>query len=106
MLVLFCRSAAPSYQRQRSTSSHKGPLLSNTTLTVIRFLGSEFYCLYCYCYCYLAVFSLTLIFLVPGNYMQMMSVLQPIAFDVLECLSQLFDYYLYAVSYKCESAFR
>lgn len=33
-----------------------------------------------------------------GNYMQMMSVLQPIAFDVLECLSQLFDYYLYAVS--------
>ena len=29
--------------------------------------------------------------------MQMMSVLQPIAFDVLECLSQLFDYYLYAV---------
>lgn len=35
--------------------------------------------------------------LATGNYMQMMSVLQPIAFDVLECLSQLFDYYLYAV---------
>ena len=33
-----------------------------------------------------------------GNYMQMMNVLQPIAFDVLECLSQLFDYYLIAVS--------
>ena len=32
-----------------------------------------------------------------GNYMQMMNVLQPIAFDVLECLSQLFDYYLYGV---------
>ena len=31
--------------------------------------------------------------------MQMMSVLKPIAFDVLICLSQLFDYYLYAVSY-------
>ena len=30
--------------------------------------------------------------------MQMMSVLKPIAFDVLICLSQLFDYYLYAVS--------
>lgn len=34
---------------------------------------------------------------IAGNYLQMMSVLQPIAFDVLECLSQLFDYYLYAV---------
>lgn len=32
-----------------------------------------------------------------GNYMQIMTVLEPIAFDVLECLSQLFDYYLYAV---------
>ena len=29
--------------------------------------------------------------------MQMMNVLHPIAFDVLECLSQLFDYYLYGV---------
>ena len=28
----------------------------------------------------------------------MMSVLQPIAYDVLECLTHLFDYYLYAVS--------
>lgn len=33
-----------------------------------------------------------------GNYMQMMNVLQPIAPDVLECLTHLFDYYLYAVS--------
>ena len=33
-----------------------------------------------------------------GNYMQMMHVLKPIASDVLECLTQLFDYYLYAVS--------
>jgi len=30
--------------------------------------------------------------------MQMMHVLKPIASDVLECLTQLFDYYLYAVS--------
>ena len=30
--------------------------------------------------------------------MQMMNVLQPIAFDVLECLSQLFDYYLFGVN--------
>ena len=30
--------------------------------------------------------------------MQMMNVLKPIAFDVIICMSQLFDYYLYAVS--------
>ncbi len=28
-----------------------------------------------------------------------MTSLQPIAFDVLICMSQLFDYYLFAVSY-------
>lgn len=57
-------------QRIRSSSASRGPLLANTTLTVLRFFG---------------------------NYMQMMNVLQPIAFDVLECLSQLFDYYLFGV---------
>ena len=36
-----------------------------------------------------------------GNYMQMMHVLKPIASDVLECLTQLFDYYLYAVRIEC-----
>ena len=30
--------------------------------------------------------------------MQMMNVLKPIAFDVVICVSQLFDYYLFAVS--------
>ena len=30
--------------------------------------------------------------------MQMMSVLKPIAFDVIICMSELFDYYLYTVS--------
>lgn len=30
--------------------------------------------------------------------MQMMTVLKPIAFDVVVCMSQLFDYYLYSVS--------
>ena len=30
--------------------------------------------------------------------MQMMNVLKPIAFDVVICMSQLFDYYLFAVS--------
>lgn len=29
--------------------------------------------------------------------MQMMSILKPIAFDVIHCVSQLFDYYLFAV---------
>ena len=33
-----------------------------------------------------------------GNYIQMMNALRIIGFDVLECLSQLYDYYLYAVS--------
>ena len=33
-----------------------------------------------------------------GNYMQMMSVLEPIAYDALEYLTHLFDYYLFAVS--------
>ena len=36
--------------------------------------------------------------LFPGKYMQMMSILKPIAFDVTICMSQLLDYYLYTVS--------
>ena len=35
---------------------------------------------------------------VTGKYMQMMNVLKPIAFDVVICMSQLFDYYLFSVS--------
>uniref|UniRef100_A0A3P8W5M3 VPS50 subunit of EARP/GARPII complex n=1 Tax=Cynoglossus semilaevis TaxID=244447 RepID=A0A3P8W5M3_CYNSE len=46
------------------------PILTNTTLNVIRLVG---------------------------KYMQMMSILKPIAFDVIHCVSQLFDYYLFAV---------
>lgn len=34
---------------------------------------------------------------ITGKYMQMMNILKPIAFDVIHCVSQLFDYYLYAV---------
>ncbi|XP_072431593.1 syndetin isoform X3 [Chiloscyllium punctatum] len=45
-------------------------ILTNTTLNVIRLVG---------------------------KYMQMMNILKPIAFDVIHCMSQLFDYYLYAV---------
>ena len=40
----------------------------------------------------------TVVIPLAGNYMQMMHVLKPIASDVLECITQLFDYYLYAVS--------
>ncbi|GIY34880.1 hypothetical protein CDAR_389061 [Caerostris darwini] len=46
------------------------PILTNTTLNVLRSFG---------------------------KYMQMMSVLKPIAFDVLICMTQLFDYYMYSV---------
>ncbi|XP_064402332.1 syndetin-like isoform X2 [Halichondria panicea] len=64
------RPPVASYRRQHSSNTRRGPLLSNTTLTVLRFFG---------------------------NYIQMMNALQTIASDVLECLSQLFDYYLFAV---------
>ncbi|KAJ8403113.1 hypothetical protein AAFF_G00360290 [Aldrovandia affinis] len=49
---------------------NNAPILTNTTLNVIRLVG---------------------------KYMQMMNILKPIAFDVIHCMSQLFDYYLYAV---------
>ena len=45
-------------------------MVTNTTLTVLRLIG---------------------------KYIQMMRLLQPIAFDVIICLSHLFDYYLYTV---------
>ncbi|XP_015231999.1 PREDICTED: syndetin isoform X2 [Cyprinodon variegatus] len=51
-------------------SKASAPILTNTTLNVIRLVG---------------------------KYMQMMNILKPIAFDVIHCVSQLFDYYLYAV---------
>lgn len=37
--------------------------------------------------------------------MQMMNVLKPIAFDVVICVSQLFDYYLFAVSIRMHYSF-
>uniref|UniRef100_A0A8C7BIN7 VPS50 subunit of EARP/GARPII complex n=1 Tax=Neovison vison TaxID=452646 RepID=A0A8C7BIN7_NEOVI len=42
-------------------------------------------------------FFLNLIFFFSGKYMQMMNILKPIAFDVIHFMSQLFDYYLYAI---------
>ena len=33
-----------------------------------------------------------------GKYIQMMRLLKPIAFDVMTCMAQLFDFYMYSVS--------
>lgn len=48
----------------------KAPILTNTTLTVLRHVG---------------------------KYLQMCRLLRPIAFDIICCMNQLFEYYLYAV---------
>ncbi|XP_076349286.1 vacuolar protein sorting 50 isoform X2 [Tachypleus tridentatus] len=58
--------------RKTSTSSRRRQILilTNTTLNVLRLFG---------------------------KYMQMMNLLKPIAFDVLICMSQLFDYYMFSV---------
>uniref|UniRef100_A0A2I3H3K4 VPS50 subunit of EARP/GARPII complex n=1 Tax=Nomascus leucogenys TaxID=61853 RepID=A0A2I3H3K4_NOMLE len=53
-----------------SLNKVNAPILTNTTLNVIRLVG---------------------------KYMQMMNILKPIAFDVIHFMSQLFDYYLYAI---------
>ena len=50
------------------------------------------------CYHHYFQFFNFIILIITGKYMQMMTVLKPIAFDVVICMSQLFDYYLYAVS--------
>ncbi|XP_038044483.1 syndetin-like [Patiria miniata] len=59
-----------SLRKRRSLNKGPVPILANTTLNVLRLFG---------------------------KYMQMMAVLKPIAFDVVLCMSQLFDYYLFAV---------
>lgn len=57
-------------RRKSENISENTPIVTNTTLNVLRSFG---------------------------KYMQMMTVLKPIAFDVVICMSQLFDYYLYSV---------
>ncbi|CAH8541857.1 unnamed protein product [Schistosoma turkestanicum] len=52
------------------SNDHSGPLLSTTTLEVLRLIG---------------------------RYLQMMRLLQPIAGEVMHCLCQVFDYYLYSI---------
>lgn len=60
------------YKRRVSHNKNKKniPILTNTTINLLR---------------------------VIGKYMQMITVLKPIAFDVIYSISQLFDYYLYTV---------
>uniref|UniRef100_A0A2K5HPQ0 VPS50 subunit of EARP/GARPII complex n=1 Tax=Colobus angolensis palliatus TaxID=336983 RepID=A0A2K5HPQ0_COLAP len=58
------------FDRDYSLNKVNAPILTNTTLNVIRLVG---------------------------KYMQMMNILKPIAFDVIHFMSQLFDYYLYAI---------
>ncbi|CAL4139788.1 unnamed protein product, partial [Meganyctiphanes norvegica] len=54
----------------KKSGNAAGPIVTNTTLTILRLIG---------------------------KYIQMMRLLQPIAFDVMVCLSHLFDYYLFTV---------
>lgn len=66
------RSNSRQTKRRLSKSKNEKfiPIVTNTTLNVMR---------------------------VIGKYMQMMTVLKPIAFDVILCMSQLFDFYFYTV---------
>lgn len=59
-------------QKQKRAEKHssRAPILTNTTLTVLRQIG---------------------------KYLQMSRLLKPIAYDIIVCMNQLFDYYLYAV---------
>ncbi|XP_042224394.1 syndetin-like [Homarus americanus] len=60
----------PQPHPRRKLDHGKTSIVTNTTLTILRLIG---------------------------KYIQMMKLLQPIAFDVMICLSHLFDYYLYSV---------
>ncbi|CAH8667125.1 unnamed protein product [Dicrocoelium dendriticum] len=63
-------SGLGSHSFTTSSSQHCGPLLSSTTLEALRLIG---------------------------RYMQMMHLLKPIASEVMHCLCQVFDYYLYSL---------
>lgn len=55
---------------ERRKSKDDCPILSNTTLSVLRLCG---------------------------KYLQMCRLLKPIALDVIKCMCQLFDYYLFNI---------
>ncbi|XP_066969096.1 syndetin [Macrobrachium rosenbergii] len=61
---------SPLVNQKRKIDHSKVPIVTNTALTILRLIG---------------------------KYIQMMRLLQPIAFDVMISLSHLFDYYLYSV---------
>ncbi|KAG5449992.1 Syndetin, partial [Clonorchis sinensis] len=63
------RSRIPSTSSNPVDDRNTGPLLSSTTLEVLRLIG---------------------------RYLQMMRLLQPIAAEVMHCICQVFDYYLYS----------
>lgn len=64
------KHSKPSSKKMSRREFMKAPILTNTTLTVLRQCG---------------------------KYVQMSRLLRPIAFEVIVCMSQLFDYYLFAV---------
>ena len=113
MIVVDCLfHRVPLYTNRQRSGSLTGPILANVTLTVVRFWGESTFSnhrnvkLGSGSKQIMAPPSLSLSLslslsrshsLSLGNYMQMMNVLHPIAFDVLEYLTNLFDYYLYAV---------
>lgn len=66
----FKKNLGVTRRRSYRNLGKQPPIITNTTLTVCRLFG---------------------------KYLQMMVVLQPIAFDVIICMTKLFDYYLYAV---------
>lgn len=66
-------------------------IVTNTTLNVTRLFGRktnerETFDL-----------SVSIDFSFSGRYMEMIEMLKPIAFDVVLCMTQLFDYYLYTI---------
>lgn len=61
---------AASEPSTKTSRKHKGPVLTNTGLNVLR---------------------------TCGKYMKMCDVIKPIAMDVITCMTQLFDFYLFCV---------
>lgn len=67
MLNVYFRSVV---KEKREKHYHKAPVLTNTTLSVLRQMG---------------------------KYIQMSRLLKSIAYQIISSMNQLFDYYLYAV---------
>ncbi|KAL7056727.1 hypothetical protein AAHC03_020655 [Spirometra sp. Aus1] len=79
--VTSSSTGSPTFSRKASLSRHEknangsesresGPILASTTIEVLRLIG---------------------------RYMQMMQLLKPIASEVMHCIGQLFDYYLFVI---------